>query len=101
MIKHEKLHENRYQEHPNWTILRDFKPSVLQVSNGENKNISEGLKSLKIVPFGLVMLREVKKSRSSENKNSRNLKNREREGREISLPKFSRIENVENKKNLC
>ena len=36
----------------------------------------------------LVMLREVKKSRSSENENSRNLKNREREGREISRPKF-------------
>ena len=26
-IRHEKLHGNRYQERPNWPILRDFKPS--------------------------------------------------------------------------
>ena len=48
VIRHEKSHENRHQERPDWTILRDFKPSVLQVCNGENKNSQEGLKSLKI-----------------------------------------------------
>ena len=44
MVGHENLHENRYQERPDWTILRDFKPSVVQVSNGENKNSSDPLK---------------------------------------------------------
>ena len=44
MVRHEKLHENRYQERPDWKILRALKPSVVQVSNGKNKNSSEGLK---------------------------------------------------------
>ena len=43
-IIHEKLHENRYQDSPDWKILRDLKPSVVQVSNGKNRNSSEGLK---------------------------------------------------------
>ena len=52
MIRLEKLHENRYQEHPDWTLLRDFKPSVLFLFSPLLTCTIEGLKSVKTVQFG-------------------------------------------------